>query len=302
MLLHRQPTLWNPRFVPTGAVEIDWNHPLASDLVACYVPGNDYDGTDLSDLSGIGPDLNIDTNGVVSITPEGFGYSCVELSAAAYSTGGTFPSEWLFPNGGTMYWRGSAVASPTFGSGWWPVLFGITYGGTTSDGINGPLYGLALAVYTTPTGDRPAFLYTPAGKTSPSNIQLASTWDTLMVGAGPVAMGVTFVPGGGLNLYVWPPAGTAPSITTFTWSGGAIDNTQPWQLSIGSTQTMDSSDTTNTVTTSAYMWDRVLSPAEMSVVNSAPFSFLRPTSRVQRAPNLPPGGPFRRWNRTYLIR
>lgn len=298
LLTHRQPSLWgNPRFVsPSVNPEVDWNHPLAANLVACYVPGS---VAGLSDLAGVGPDLVSDVNGDFEFTPEGYGYGCRNVSAAAYST--TFPSEWDFPNGGTIYWRGSVLSTPTFGSGWPPLIFGITYSGAP-DGTVSPVYGAALAVNVTSFGDRPAFLYYPNGGTGTDNVQLATTWDTLMVGKGPVAMGATFIPGSAIELYVWPPAGTAPSITNGTWSGAAFDSTQPWQVSIGSTQSMDSADSSNTITTSAYLWDRILSPQEMALLNAAPLAMLRPLTLPRRNSDPVPQGGFRRWNRTYLIR
>lgn len=299
-LSHRHPGLWNPRFVPYGQVEVDWSHPLAAGLAACFVPGNQAGPID---FSGTGPALVPDSNGDFPLTPEGYGYDSSTLSSSAWAS--IIPLKWTCQSGGTIYWRGSAVMQATYSTGFHPQVFGLSYGGA-ADGSSSPVWGLSLAINNAFTGQHPAFYYYPKGASGQENVTLPSLdWTTVMAGAGPVAFGATFVPGGNVSIYVWP-GGSAPVTQTSPWLGttSPIDSTLPWQMGLGVSSALDGVDASGTVTTSAYLWDRVLSPAEMALVNASPFAMLRPVRRVQRVPIVlpPPAGPYRRWNRTYLIR
>lgn len=303
LLTHRQPVLWNQRYVSSSVnLEVDWTHPLASGLVACYVPGSVAGLADLADLSGFGPSLEPDSGGAFYATPEGVGYDARVLNGSAWTA--TTPVEWTCQAGGTMYWRGLVAAAPTYGTGFQPQVFGMSYGGSP-DGTAAPVYGLSLAVFNAFTGQHPAFMYFPKAGGGQQSVQLVADWTSIMVGNQPVAFGATFIPGGAVKLYVWPLSGTAPSITAATWTGSAnpIDSTQGWLMALGVTPTLDSVDSNGTVTTSAYMWNRVLSPAEMGAINAAPLSMLRPFAQPRRVgPPVILSLPYRRWNRTYLIR
>lgn len=300
LLAHRHPSLWNPRLVPYAEVEVDWSHPLASDLVACFVPGNQ---AGLADLSGTGSAPMADVNGEFSITSEGYGYDSTTLSSAAWV--GSVPAEWTCQSGGTVYWRGTALIQATFGSGIHPQVFGLSYGGDPNTPAP-PVWGISFVINSSFTGQHPGFFYYPKGSSSQESVTLTTIdWTTAIVGVGPVALGATFVPGGNVSLYVWPGGGIAPVVQTSLWIGSAnpIDSTQPWQMGFGVSSAFDGVDASGTVATSAYLWDRVLSPAEMALVNASPFAMLRPVRKVARTPNVSlVGAPYRRWNRTYLIR
>lgn len=291
---HRHARLWSPRTVPTGPMEVDWNHPLSGGLIGCYVPGG-YAG--LQDLTGIGPTLLADSGGTNLPTPEGYGYGCIRPSAAAYST--EFPDAWELSTGGTLFWRGVFLGSVSSSEN------NIIWGNVIAPNVQfpGSCYAIVGAF-----NQGLQFKYS-SGSTSEA-IPVPLTVSSNMQGL-PVSIAVSFNigPSAAVTCYVWDvitgstPKENALVFAGTTWTGGsAPDYTQLPQPCIGSDLFSDVDGYSNTVTTSAYLYNRALDARQITMLNAAPFCMLRPSSRVLRNSVPTSGNPFRLRNRTYLIR
>jgi len=288
---HRSP-LWTPRRVPAEPVEIDWNHPLAGGMIGCYVPGSYYQ---LSDLTGIGPDLVANVNGAVATTPEGYGYSCNTGNALASST--TMPVEWQLTTGGTLFWRGICTGNAS--SGIDLLIWGnLQNSGFIPDGSTSPTFCYAIKIDTTTLL---SFGYA-AGTTR--NTVFANSSYGVQTGFV-TSVAATWTVGGAIAVYAWG-GGTqgqiSPTINTGTWSGAAPDYSQSPEPAIGCDPATGVTNSSGTITLSAYLYNRPLTAPQIVTLDSEPFCMLRPVMRSRRIGNFvaPPG--YRRWNRTYLIR
>jgi hypothetical protein len=252
------------------------------------------------DLAGNGSPLVVDIGGGKRASPEGVGYSSEAIGGSA-STQGAFPSAWQLTNQGTIFWRGSATGSVTSGSGYPIDLLGVEL----KPGVVGlnPA-GYAYMVGLDPTLGGLVFSYTTS---SGAQIEVGSTVATSsIVGTGPFTMAASFVVNGAINFYIWygsaahPPKETLATASA-TWSGGAPSYGAGIPLSIGVTPSLDSADASQTITTSAYLFNRALTASQIARLNVAPFDFLRPVARRVRINNQIVRT-ARRWNRTYLVR
>lgn len=288
---HRS-SFWAPRRVPVEPVEIDWSHPLSSGLIGCYVPGTP---AGLQDLTGIGPALLPGPNGFIGYTPEGRGYSCNNGSAAAYST--VMPPSWMLTVGGTLFWRGICTGNASTGNDVliWGNLQNASF---VADGSTNPPYCYAIKIDST---GLIAFGYGAAD----TNSEVFSN-SVYSVQVGHVStVAVSFVIGGAVTIYAWGGSDATkfvPTVATGTWSGAAPDYTLSPQPSIGCDSASQNTNTSGTITQSAYLYNRALSAQEVVVLDADPFSFLRPVSNGLRAQAALVGHPYRRWNRTYLVR
>ncbi len=290
---HRNPSSWWLRGVPTGPVEVNPDHPLAGSLVGCYVPGS-YAG--LNDLTGIGPTLQADAGGFVSSSPEGNGYNSSAVSSAAYAT--TFPAAWKIAKSGTLFWRGQFIGLPYSGSFSRLVLWGNIQNPSPSSSTPYCCYGIAFD----PNTAKIMFSYSKGS----TDVELLSTIASYNMLVSPLSVAVTFNVGGAISFFVWsngPGTSIIRTVTTGTWSGStAPDYTAFPQPCLGSDPSKDSTDISSSITTSAYLFNTALTAQQITWLDAEPFGFLRPVASLRRN-SLPTGGnPFRRWNRTYLIR
>jgi len=263
-------------------VTVDWNHPLSAGLIGCYVPGCP---AQYNDLTGIGPTLAPAPGGFIdrAATQEGYGYSCNATNSSLSSS--AFPLPWRLTRG-TLFWSGST-------------------NGFTINSTNLLLWGNIQAA----SGSPPNCCYGIGISLVSGGISfLYSTGDTAQI-LDPdtqffdlqLTIAITFVVGGAINIYVWDRTGLTAS--SGTWTGAAPDYTLGPQPSIGVDPVMDTTDYSATITTAAYLYNYPMTLPQITQLYRAPFSPLVPTARTSRALLVSyPGGPFRRWNRTYLIR
>lgn len=285
ILPHRRSSLWWGRGVPTVPVTVDRSHPLSSGLIGCYVPGCQ---AQYNDLTGIGPTLTPDsTSGFIdnTRTQEGYGYSCNAVNASLFS--GAFPASWQITTGATLFWCGS-----------WPNAFiantanVVLWGNIQSPSADPPssCYAIGISFFSGCV----AFLYS-TGDTAQildPGTQFLDTETTIAI---------SFKVGGAINIYMWDRTGLTAS--SGIWSGAAPDYTLAPQPCIGVDPVMDPTDFSGTVTAAAYLYDYPMSLPQITQLYRAPFSILAPAARTTHGPFLSySGNPFRRWNRTYLIR
>lgn len=290
---HRHAGFWSPRKVPVGPVEIDWNHPLACGLIGCYVPGS---SSVLQDLAGVGPTLLPGPSGFIDYTPEGLGYSSNNGNASAFST--IMPNSWQLTVGGTLFWRGVCTGSASIGGVDALIWGNLQNSGFVPSGSQSPNYCYGLKI------DQTSIISFGYSAGTTRNTVLGNSIYSVQVGHSS-SIAATFAVGGNIVVYAW--GGTdstkfVPTIATGTWSGDAPDYTQNPEPAIGCDPATQATVTSGTITTSAYLYDRVLTAQEIVMLDADPFAMLRPTARRLRN-SIPTGGnPFRRWNRTYLIR
>lgn len=294
MLLHahRRSSLWWPRNVPTVPVAVDWSHPLSAGLIGCYVPGAP---SYLSDLTGIGPTLAPDsaTAATLANSIEGYGYQANQTQGSAFAN--VLPSQWQLGTAGTLYWRGTLVSAADTNP---LVLFGsVQAGGASKPVIN---YGICLDP-TQNTVNSFSFFYANGSTQESVATKLIPTFSTCSIAA-------SFVVGGAITAYLWlHPSYGKPStvlhVTDGNWIGSAPGYSPGDLPCINVDPVSDLTDYSGTITTSAYLFNRPLSQAEVVALDADPFCFLKPalTPRYALSVSLL-GNPYRRWNRTYLIR
>ncbi len=116
--------IWRPQFVPTGPIEVDWNHPLAAGLVALYMPGSQ---AGYNDLTGIGPTL-VAGSGLTRVNSP-FGPAVNQSATNSALTSNKVPTAWLLEKAGSLIWAGDILSSPIND----PTFWGIEYSSTTPD-------------------------------------------------------------------------------------------------------------------------------------------------------------------------
>lgn len=96
----------NRRTVPVGAVQIDWSHPLARDLIGAWLPGISYG----VNLAGKGADLAMVTTASVVCTPEGPAFN---HTANGQALSATAPPAFKGLADASIYWRGTNAGNAT---------------------------------------------------------------------------------------------------------------------------------------------------------------------------------------------
>jgi hypothetical protein len=120
------------RLLPNGKLKIDWSHPLAKGLIACFLPGISY-----QDLSGNCPDLTLNQNPSSPIPPFGVGPEGPVLTGAFANTSGSIltclaPSQFKNWNNLSLYFRGPRGNGN--GVGGLPYFFYVSY----TSGVGSP--------------------------------------------------------------------------------------------------------------------------------------------------------------------
>jgi len=291
---YRSPALWWSRAVPPYPVRIDRNDPAAAGLVACYVPGCT---AGMVDLTGNGPPLNADNGGYMGLALEGPAYVSEVIVASAYTSG--FPDAWQIGTSGTLFWRGILYTIPNSGA----VVDLLIWGGITDSVSLSPTYCYGLTF--DPTTATLKFSYS----NSVTSNEVVSTIHSYNLVYQSVSLAASFTVGGAIALYAFSNAGatTTPirplvTRTTGTWSGSAPGYAQSPIMCLGVAPAVSQTDVVYTRTTSAYLFDRVLTEAQLVQLNADPFSFLEPVAPLLRNAPAPEVTGYRRWNRTYLIR
>jgi len=222
------------------------------------------------------------SSGILSLFNEGFGYNSPSAGASLFST--HFPDQWKISTGGTIVWRGFIYSIAII------TADCVLWGNVQSSAFNPPnsCYSIVISATTGAFG----FSYS-SGSTS-------SVIDTgIFPGFTNATIAVSFTIGGAVDIHIWNPT---YSLTNGTWSGDAPDYTGSPNPCIGVDPVMDATDFSETVTTAAYLYDYPLSSGQIAWLHAEPYSMLRPSYRALRSPPSTDGNPFRRWNRTYLIR
>jgi hypothetical protein len=228
---------------------------------------------------------------MMTLGPEGFGYDSGAANASASST--SFPSVWGLTGSGTLFWRGWYYGNPA-------ATNNVVMWGNIQSSAAIPNSCYSLGIDTSNTGAMAFFYSTGTTANTLAGSAFISPYGSMTVAA-------TFVVGGAINLYVWVADSSHPPkypliLDAGTWSGAAPSYPSTVQPCMGIDPVSDAADFSQSVTTSAYIYNRALSLDEVMWLNAEPFSFLRPAVRRLRSPPASAGSPYRRWNRTYLIR
>jgi len=252
---HRNPDFWLPLQVPVGPVEIDWTHPLARGLIACYVPGS---RSFLSDITGIGPTLNL--VGASSLAPcsEGIGLASVAAGEMATAVVG-YPYTSL--TAASLYWRGQSVGSYIGGVNPSPFVALDTTSGAS------PYGAFAIALFSNYFQ-----LYWNVADTSNSIVNGVSFTE-----GQTASFAGTFQPGGNAISYV---DGSEINSTPFGASPPSFSGS--YSIDIGS-PSGTTGRSLNAITEIALIYSRVLSPFEVAQLSATPFAMLRPKFVPRRA-------------------
>lgn len=261
MALFRRPALIDPRVVPTEDVEIDWGHPLAVGLVACYLPG-----VSLRDLAGVGPTLLADSGAAITTTPRGPALRSTVSRGRAYVTG--IPQSWQLAVAGTLFWAGDITGTPVNGATFW----GNNYDSVSSSpyvsynaGING---SNQVAFFWNSGG---SFQH-PASSGPSVNSSLRSVAMMFVVGGNMIG----YANGGQIISTAF--GASAPSYTSTTTANIGGDNNDP-SRNIGGNSAI------------ALTYNRALSAGESAWLDAEPFAMLRPRApmRTWSFPSVSPG-------------
>ena len=257
-----------PAFVHTGRLlgqgvpVLNSAHPLAQDLLGCYVPSSAPGGR-ITNLASLGSCDLTSRTGVAAglgITPEGPGLAYTGTTAAQAS--GTTPASWQKTSGQSVFVRALKTGSPVTNK---PVYFvGV---GCASSPFNcwalgaggaGAAGGTALTLY-----------YNTTSATYTGNI--------VPMSGAMFSAGATFGVGVAAKLYV------NGLLDTLTGSPPNVNITY-----VGAVTTymglQGSGDTTGATLTVGYLWNRVLTAGEMRYLDANPYALLLwPSDRVSLA-------------------
>ena len=238
------------RQVPMGRLQIDWKHPLALDLIGCWVPGV-MGGID---VAGKAPTLLPGSSQAYKMSPEGPGiYGAANSYLSAIATL-PFKSWTKF----TVYFRSYQVSSPdTHGPGY----FYLTYNNLS--GAMGNPYAIAGL------GAKNATQWHVFWNTSAATLVESS--GTSIV-AGLQSLGATFMVGGNVIAYS---SGAAVQSTNFGVDSAPAYSTTS-TISLGG-DIEQPTYANNQICTIGCAWNRVLSAAEMAWLDQDPYGFLLPS-------------------------
>jgi len=241
-----------PGRVPTLPVEIDWSHPLANGLVACYVPGG---ARGIVDLAGNGPPLAMGSGAIVG--PGSTGAALVNTAANAGASSSDVPGIWRLASAGTLFVSADFLASPSVGNG---ILWALNH---TSVNVT-PFVDYSLFV--TLPGGKSAFAWNSAGAAN----SLTST--TSAPTSGKHSLAASFVVGATISIYQ-----DAVPVASGAWSGAGPSYSTPVAMlgaNISATTRIS-----NTAISVALTYNRALSAAEIAILDADPFCMLRPMRR-----------------------
>lgn len=206
----RRPRLDDPRVTPTVDVEIDWSHPLAVNLIGCWVPTQGFrnlaeKSLPLTDSGGAFPPQV--STAIGQAWSQSNGVSGLYLTAPApFTTGSQFG----------LFWKGWRLGSEVGGSE--AILVGVSYDTTDTSpyisydldtGYQGATIAGRIGTNDTPLYSPPLLTICSAGATfGPAS----GGWSNLY------ANGSFFGGASGMGV---PAFGTAPQITI----GGYLGNT-----------------------------------------------------------------------------
>jgi hypothetical protein len=236
-----------PRNVtPTGRARVDWRHPLANGLVACYLPGITMQGLN---LAGLGGDLALVSTALApAVTRDGPAWAS---TTAANGLKAPAPAAFL-ANTVSYYWRGvlsSATPDDT-------VLIGIQF----ADPETGPFHYASIT-------------------TQQGALRLGTEWNSggvhtvgspFTYTAGFNSIGATFTPGGNANLYS---GGVLAIFNTFGASNPSSSATSAIVFQ-SSTATGGGTRVIPATGNIACIWNRALSADEMALLDGDPYCFL----------------------------
>jgi hypothetical protein len=244
------------RLLGLGNPVINWRLPLASSLLACYVPSAFPRGPIISNLAAPGNgNLDTFTTGVASRiftapTPEGWGISVQSGNPATIT--GSAPTQWQLTSGVSLFYRGQYLAKPINTES--VVFLGLTCASSpffsyviTGGGAGGTTGQLGVAYNTS------SILY---------NGTIVPVVNSMYSAAA------TFAAGGPAKLFVNGTQDTlsgSPPNVALLYTGGAV------KVNFGNVSSTQVFGTTFTV---GYIWGRILTPGEISYLDANPYALL----------------------------
>ena len=240
-----------PGRVPTQPVEIDWSHPLANGLIACYVPGGARGAVD---LTGIGPLVAIRSGS--SIAPSSYGAALGSFATSPGAFTGTIPSAWKLTTGGTIFSAIELTGTPVASS----TIFGLAYNSAGTSPFNDYVLSFNGSA-------QPNFSYNHGGTFA----SVQSTGASLGVGRHTVAGSFVVALGGAIAIYQ-----DGAVVKTGTWAAAPPPSyTGGGYLQIAGDNSV-TSRIINGSTAISLIYNRPLSAAEVAALDRDPFCMLRP--------------------------
>ena len=267
---HRFPGFWSPNRAPNVPIEIDWSHPLARGLIACYIPG-----VSLSDLTGNNPDLTLTTNGYRAPSPLGVGVRSFGANSGAYTTPAC-------PNLRrdvhmacvSIQWQDNA------GSGYSNCPFGQMSNVNPFDGLSYEPTLSQISV-STPTGYGTVNTYTVNQAIPLGYACLVAAWRGT---------------GGGDGAAIYVNGKVVGSVTSAVWTAGSSFRPQDQaQITMGTNPGNTATRDAGSINVAGYYYDTgasIMRADTVAWLNAEPFAMLRPVARrVYKTPSAG-GGPI----------
>lgn len=260
--------LWSKNQVPQGDLAIDWTHNLTNGLIGAWVPGA-MGGVE---ITGFGPTLitqigNVAGTPFIDITPDGPGLRSSGHFGDGY--GATTPPNYrsILGSGLSMFWRGLVLGG---GNNYTPVLM-ISW--DNSSGGPAPVMSIGdragNSFYLTwNDGTTAQLLFGENYPAFPFFRSWAATFQT-----GAQAIYVNGIQTGTSALASVPTIGATSETSIQRYTSGNLAGT-------------------NTACNCAYIWNRVLSAAEMLQLHLDPYGFLVPADEQDMQQMPPPPLPF----------
>ncbi len=250
------------RLLGQGVPVLNSAHPLAQDLLGCYVPSSAPGGR-ITNLASPGSCDLTGRTGVAAglgITPEGLGLAYTGSTAAQAS--GTTPASWQKASGQSVFVRALKTGSPVTNK---PVYFvGV---GCASSPFN--CWALGAGGAGTAGGTALTLYYNTTASTYTGGI--------IPTAGAMFSAGATFGAGAAAKLYV---SGVQDTLT------GSPPNVNITYVGAVTTYMglQGSGDTTDATLTAGYLWNRVLTAGEMRYLDANPYALLLwPSDRVSLA-------------------
>ena len=234
------------RTVPTGQLTIDWSHPLANGLIACYVPGA-MGGINIANPGVV--TLSYASSSTIGMGPEGPG-----LSSLAANSGMVFasaaPSQFLGRPQMSLYYRCFQKAADPANA---CHYIGINY------------TNAAIAPYVIFDINASTGVEWQAGAGT------STTGAFSAPGVGNInSLGATYVINGNVFAYQYGKQFASGSAYTSNPTNGATPTINLNMLQWGTTRYP------NTVALIGCIWNRALSADEMAWLDAEPYCFLLP--------------------------
>lgn len=244
-------------FLAPGIPRINWDLPITTGLLGCYVPSA-FAGTrkiyNLAARAGGSSALALLSAASYANTREGTALQSTVTNGMASVT---CPVSMRPTQTCSLYYRGQNIASISTNA---PVFFGVTF----TNANTGPYY--AFAIGSGVTGFNDIGLYFNRAGTFDST----STSATLTAGQT-ISAGGTFVTGSAATM-------------RFYYNGALFENRQPLSgditygatplLVLGGLGAMDTTSHVNGTSSLGCMWNRALSASEMASMHVDPYQFL----------------------------